>query len=107
MADRIRSLRVARGLSQAALAKRMGMKPSQLCKIELGHHGLSGSSIRRLADALNVTIAELMGEAEAVRAPACEAAVDVRREPGDLVRVLAYELGAAAAFAMSGVRDGA
>ena len=94
VADRIRSLRVARGLSQAALAKRMGMKPSQLCKIELGHHGLSGSSIRRLADALNVTIAELMGEAELVCASACPAAA-VRREPGDQVRVLADELSAA------------
>lgn len=62
IADRIRSLRRARGLSQAALAKRMEMTPSQLCKIELGHNGLSESSIRRVAEALGVTIAELMGE---------------------------------------------
>ena len=72
LADKIRSLRQSRGLSQAALARRMGMKPSQLCKIELGHNGLSESSIRRVADALGVTIAELMGEAGERRQPVVE-----------------------------------
>lgn len=89
VADRIRALRRSRGLSQAALAKRMGMTPSQLCKIELGHNGLSGASLRRVAEALGVTIAKLMGEpgeelTQVRKAPA--------REVGELVRVLVDDL---------------
>lgn len=84
--DRIKSIRSKMGLSQAALAKRMGMTPSQLCKIELGHNGLSGASIRRLSEALGVTIAELMGEPAAGRGGVCDEA-PVRREDGDLVKV--------------------
>lgn len=91
LADKIRSLRLSRGLSQAALSRRMGMKPSQLCKIELGHNGLSESSIRRVADALGVTIAELMGEAEERREPVCEGRVGCC-EGGELVRTLLDEL---------------
>ena len=44
------------------MAKRLGMTPSQLCKIERGRNGLSGASIRRVSDALGVSIGELMGE---------------------------------------------
>ena len=91
LADKIRSLRQSRGLSQAALARRMGMKPSQLCKIELGHNGLSESSIRRVADALGVTIAELMGEAEERRETKVEERVECS-ETGELLRTLLDEL---------------
>ena len=60
---RLKSFRLKLGLSQAALAKRSGMTPSQLCKMELGHNGLTEASIRRLSSALGVSIAELLGEA--------------------------------------------
>ena len=90
LADRIRSLRQARGLSQAVLAKRMGMTPSQLCKIELGHNGLSESSIRRVAEALGVTIAELMGETE-TGTQAREKPV-VKTDKGEVVPIMVSDL---------------
>ncbi|MBQ8125084.1 MAG: ImmA/IrrE family metallo-endopeptidase [Kiritimatiellae bacterium] len=61
----IKALRVRRNLSQLELARRAGMSPAQLCKIERGQNGLTASTLRRLAEALDVSIAALMGEAEA------------------------------------------
>ena len=61
----IRDLRVRRNLSQQKLARRAGMSPAQLCKIERGQNGLTASTLRRLAEALDVSIAALMGEAAA------------------------------------------
>lgn len=55
-------LRISRGLSQIELARRAGMVPSQLCKIESGRNGLTSSTISRLAKALDVSISELLGE---------------------------------------------
>lgn len=61
-ASAIRALRVKRGLSQLGLAKRAGMSPAQLCKIERGQNGLTASTLRRLADALGVPVSTLLGE---------------------------------------------
>ena len=58
----IRRLRAERNLFQAELAKRAGMSASQLCKIERGQNGLTASTLRRLADALDVPVSALMGE---------------------------------------------
>ena len=58
----IRRIRLAQGLSQVALAKRAGMLPAQLCKLESGRNDATGSTLRRLADALNVNVSELLGE---------------------------------------------
>jgi len=41
------------GLSQRALAKRMGTTPSVISRIESGHHRTSTETIRRLAQALD------------------------------------------------------
>ncbi len=62
VAKRIREMRLAKNLSQACLAARAGMLPAQLCKIESGKNRLNGSSLARLASALDVTIACLLGE---------------------------------------------
>lgn len=58
----IRRIRQAQGLSQVALAKRAGMLPAQLCKIESGRNDATGSTLRRLSEALNVNVSELLGE---------------------------------------------
>ena len=58
----VRALRVKSGLSQLGLAKRAGMSPAQLCKIERGQNGLTASTLRRLADALGVPVSALLGE---------------------------------------------
>lgn len=60
--ENIRALRKSRNLSQAALARRAGMSPAQLCKIEAGRNGLTGSTLSRLANALDVAVSELLGE---------------------------------------------
>lgn len=60
--ESVKRWRISRGLSQTELARRAGMVPSQLCKIESGRNGLTSSTIPRLAQALDVSIAELLGE---------------------------------------------
>ena len=58
----IKTLRIERNLSQLELSRRSGMSPAQLCKIERGQNGLTASTLRRLADALDVSVSALMGE---------------------------------------------
>ena len=58
----IKALRIERNLSQLELSHRSGMSPAQLCKIERGRNGLTTSTLRRLADALDVPVSALMGE---------------------------------------------
>lgn len=53
---------MARGLRQSELARRAGMLPAQLCKIELGRNGVTGSTLARLASALDVPVGALLGE---------------------------------------------
>lgn len=69
----IRQIRQSQGLSQTALAKRAGMLPAQLCKLESGRNDATGSTLRRLAEALNVKVSELLGERVALE----------RRTPGE------------------------
>jgi Zn-dependent peptidase ImmA (M78 family) len=38
------------------------MSPAQLCKIERGRNGLTASTLRRIADALEVSVSALLGE---------------------------------------------
>lgn len=61
-ASAIKALRVKRNLSQFDLARRSGMSPAQLCKIERGRNGLTASTLRRIADALDVSVSVLLGE---------------------------------------------
>lgn len=61
----IKALRVEQNLSQLDLAKRSGMSPAQLCKIERGRNGMTASTLRRIADALGVPVSSLLGERSA------------------------------------------
>ena len=89
----IKKLRLKRNFSQAELSRRAGMQPAQLCKIERGRNGLTASTLRRLADALDVPVSMLLGENES----ACSAcgvaggtdAPAVRLTKGDFVPVFA------------------
>ena len=62
MASIVRRLRHEKLLSQVVLAKRAGMSPAQLCKLESGCHDVTSATLRRLADALDVSAAVLIGE---------------------------------------------
>jgi transcriptional regulator with XRE-family HTH domain len=57
---RLKSLRVRRGLSQTALGEVLGVSFQQIQKYERGAHRLRVSQLRRLAEALAVSAAELL-----------------------------------------------
>jgi transcriptional regulator with XRE-family HTH domain len=46
--EQVRAQRIAVGLSQAELARRIGVSPSALSQVERGRHGLSGETLTRL-----------------------------------------------------------
>lgn len=50
----VRTQRTIRGLSQAELARRIGISPSALSQVERGVRGLSGESLMRVWEALDV-----------------------------------------------------
>lgn len=57
-------LREEKGLSQGALASSAGLIQSQISRIESGKTGADYETLRKLAAALDVTVATLTGEAE-------------------------------------------
>src|SRR6187401_569620 len=54
MPNRIRELRVARKLTMATLADRVGTSEQQISRIERGHRRLTDDWMRRIATALDV-----------------------------------------------------
>ena len=64
----IRALRKSLGLRQGDLAKRTGMSAAQLCHIEKDRNAPSVRTLRRIADALGVPLAQLAAGADDVPA---------------------------------------
>ncbi|MGD8450529.1 MAG: helix-turn-helix transcriptional regulator [Phycisphaerae bacterium] len=60
-ADRLRKIRLERGLSQTDLAKRARFQPSAISHFETRTRSPSFDNLRRLADALGVSIDYLLG----------------------------------------------
>ena len=60
-ADRLRKYRQIRGLKQADLARNAGVPPSAISHFEAGERKPSFETLRRLAEALGVTIDFLLG----------------------------------------------
>ena len=60
--DQLKRLRVEKGLSQARLAARAGLDPSTVNQIERGAREASPVTLRKLADALDISIAGLLEE---------------------------------------------
>jgi transcriptional regulator with XRE-family HTH domain len=52
--QQIRAQRLASGLAQAELARRVGITPSALSQVERGRHGLTGETLTRLWEVLGV-----------------------------------------------------
>jgi transcriptional regulator with XRE-family HTH domain len=68
IAEQVRVWREHRGLSQRALAKAAGLSPVLATKIESGAIADPRlSTLRKLAKALNVTVAEMIGEGKPAR----------------------------------------
>ena len=60
--DRIKALREEKGISQEELSKLVGVKDkSSVCKIEKAGDNISRQSITKYAEALGVSVGELMG----------------------------------------------
>ena len=75
----VRRLRERLGLRQGDLAKRTGMSAAQLCHIEKERNAPSVRTLRRIADALGVPLAELAADGGA-----SEPAVQARAALGDV-----------------------
>ncbi len=60
--ERLKQLRIKKGLSQARLAASAELDPSTVNQIERGAREASPSTLRKLADALGVSLYELMEE---------------------------------------------
>ncbi len=63
--SRIRQARRRAGLSQEELAKASGVSPATVVQVELGHRRPQGRTLRKLAAALGVEVAELIEEEDA------------------------------------------
>jgi transcriptional regulator with XRE-family HTH domain len=59
-AMRLRTLRLKKGLTQDALAKKIGVSRGYLARLEMGRHDPPLSRLRTLAKALGVPVAELL-----------------------------------------------
>ncbi|MEO8425138.1 MAG: XRE family transcriptional regulator, partial [Actinomycetota bacterium] len=68
LGESVRRVRATRGLSLRALSDRTGLSPSLLSQVERGLSDPSLSSLRRVAQALNVSVADLLGEQQQERA---------------------------------------
>jgi transcriptional regulator with XRE-family HTH domain len=62
--DRLRQERERKGLSQTDLANKSGLQPSAISHFETRKRSPSFENLKKLADALSVTIDYLMGRAE-------------------------------------------
>ena len=58
--EQFRAWRAARGLSQAALAERAGVGAVLVARLELGQTDPRLATLRKLAEALKVTVGELV-----------------------------------------------
>ncbi|WP_235522397.1 helix-turn-helix domain-containing protein [Cellulomonas sp. Root137] len=80
---RLRHLRTARGLTLDALGRQVGVTPSLLSLFENGHREPRLALLRTLADALGVTVADLLDAEPPSRRAALEIALDrAQRSPG-------------------------
>jgi transcriptional regulator with XRE-family HTH domain len=65
----LRRLRIERGLSQEAVAHQAGVSYTTLAKIELAQSNPGWATVRAIADALGVKLAELAAAVEAQGRP--------------------------------------
>jgi transcriptional regulator with XRE-family HTH domain len=59
----VRQLRQAQGVSQEALADLAGVDRSYMGGVERGEHNLALVNIKKIADALKLSVSEVMGKA--------------------------------------------
>jgi transcriptional regulator with XRE-family HTH domain len=73
LAAHLKRLREAREITQEELAFDAGLTASALSRIERGLNSPGWMTVRRIADALEVSVADVAAEVEAAEAEAAEA----------------------------------
>jgi transcriptional regulator with XRE-family HTH domain len=61
-ADRVRALRLSKGITQQQLATDSGIATRTLARLELGEGGVQLTTAAKLAEALGVPLADLVDE---------------------------------------------
>lgn len=59
--ERIKKLRKEKGMTQKELAKKLGFSPSQLGQYENGYRNPKPSTVKKIADALEVPVSKITG----------------------------------------------
>ena len=76
---RIKELCKERGITQADLARRLGVRPSSLSQ-SISRNRLSADSLKRIADALGVDIGELFEHEPTIVCPHCGRIIRLKAE---------------------------
>ena len=79
--QKIRALRISKGLTQGALAKLLGVSPSTVGMYEQGRRKPDGNMLIKLCEVFSVTTDSLLGVSEPSRE-----AVDIIHEMSDRIR---------------------
>ncbi|MCX6704844.1 MAG: helix-turn-helix transcriptional regulator [Candidatus Woesebacteria bacterium] len=58
--QKVRKVRIAKGMSQGKLAKKLGVDSSYISKIERGLQNISLKGLEKLAKVIGVSVGELM-----------------------------------------------
>lgn len=59
--ERVRQIRSERGLTQVELSQRLGWHQPVLCDLEKGRHAATLDTVKKIANALGVPPADLVG----------------------------------------------
>jgi len=59
----LKEIREKKGLSQAVLGKLVGLDQTHISRLESGTKGVSNEKLRAIAEALGVTVSDLLGDA--------------------------------------------
>ena len=78
---RVRMLRVSRGISQTALAERIGVTFQQVQKYEQGANRVGASRLAQIASVLDVSVGEFFGSSR-VGPPGLNSPIHLLAEPG-------------------------
>ena len=87
---KIRMFRINRGMSQTALAERVGVSFQQVQKYEKGANRVGASRLSQIASVLGITVGELFESSQEKIAPAANSPVHLLAEPGALRVLKAY-----------------
>ena len=86
---KIRMIRINRGMSQMALAERVGVSFQQVQKYEKGANRVGASRLSQIASVLGITVGELF-ESSQEKTAAANSPVHLLAEPGALRVLKAY-----------------